>query len=300
MRYRSFGASGMAVSAISLALTDVTQASRQRMDWKGVVFDALENGINAFEIAGQDPAIMDGLAAALTAVERHMVFVAKRLGPTPIHGDDFSALGMTRMVEASLARTNLDYFDCVLLNDPAEDALTQESLESLIAMRERGQTRHIGIAGEGKAIDTYISTRKFDVLSMPYSLQSGWISRNRIREACDQNMTIMGYDFLPAALAEPPQKPSLPKRLFWGGSKSADEIKAEAYAFLHETYNWTAEEICLAYALTQPALATVQLTTEHAPRIAELAAIVERDMPPGLGPRIEMAKFGHGQVAARA
>lgn len=299
MRYRSFGSSGMAVSAISLSLTDVTQ-NRQRTDWKGVVFDALENGINTFEIAGQDPAILDGLAAALTAVDRHMVFVAKRLGPTPIHGDDFSALGMTRMVEASLARSNLEYFDAVLLNDPAEDALTKEGLDSLMAIRERGQIRHIGIAGEGKAIDTYISTRKFDVLCMPYSLQSGWISRNRIREACDHNMTIMGYDFLPAALAAPPEKPTLPKRLFWGGKKTPEDLKAEAYSFLYDTYGWSAEEIALAYALTQPALATVQLTTDQAPRIAELAAIAEREMPPGLAPRIEMARFGNGQVAARA
>ncbi|MEI7932247.1 MAG: aldo/keto reductase [Alphaproteobacteria bacterium] len=299
MRYRSFGTSGMAISAISLALTDLTQG-RQRMDWKGLVFDALENGINAFEIVGQDPAISDGLAAALTSIDRHMVFIAKRLGPTPIHGDDFSALGMTRALEASLARTGLDYFDAVLLNDPAEDALTQEGLEALLAIRERGQTRHIGIAGESKAIDTYISTRKFDVLSMPYSLQSGWISRNRIREACDQNMTIIGYDFLPAVLAAPPEKPLIPKRLFWGGPKSADELKVEAYAFLHEVYGWSAEEIALAYAMTQPALASVQLTTEHAPRLSELAAIAERDMPPGLSPRIEMARFGNGQVAARA
>ncbi len=299
MRYRSFGSNSMAISAISLSLTDVTQ-NRQRMDWKGLVFDALENGINAFEIAGQDPAITDGLAAALSSVDRHLVFVAKRLGPTPLHGNDFSALGMTRMIESSLARSGLDYFDAVLLNDPAEDALSLESLESLHTMRERGQTRHIGISGEGNAIDTYISTRKFDVLSIPYSLQSGWISRNRIREACDQSMTIMGYDFLPATLAHPPQKTILPRRLFWGGQKSSDEVKAEAYAFLHEVHGWSAEEICLAYALTQPALATVQLTTEHAPRLAELAAIAERDMPPGLGPRIEMAKFGHGQVAARA
>ena len=46
MRYRSFGSNSMAISAISLSLTDVTQ-NRQRMDWKGLVFDALENGINA-------------------------------------------------------------------------------------------------------------------------------------------------------------------------------------------------------------------------------------------------------------
>jgi aryl-alcohol dehydrogenase-like predicted oxidoreductase len=300
MRYRPFGKSGMAISAISLALTDVGEG-RQRVDWKGLIFDALENGINAFEIVGQDPGIIDGLAAALDSIERHLVFVSKRLGPTLSGENDFSAIGMARTVQAVLARTGLDYFDAVLLNDPAEDALSQEALEMLKSLRDDGEARHIGITGEGKAVDAYISSRNFDVLCMPYSLQSGWISRNRIREACDHNMTIMGYEFLPASLAEPPsERPILSRRLFWGGPKSAEEIKAEAYAFLHETYGWSAEEIALAYALTQPALATVQLTTDQASRICELAAIAERDMPPGLAPRIEMARFGNGQVAARA
>ena len=112
-------------------------------------------------------------------------------------------------------------------------------------------------------------------------------------------MAIMGYDPLPAMLAAPPEKPLI-QRLWWGGKKTADDLRADAYAFLHETYGWTAEEIALAYAMTQPALASVQINTDSAERIEALCAVCERDMPPGLAPRIEMARFGEGQVQQRA
>ncbi len=299
MRYRPFGAANMAISAVSIAMTD-SPLMRSKADWRGLVYRALENGVNAFEIVGQNPTILEGLTEALDSIERHLIFVAKRLGPTPTGGSDFSPEGLSRTVEATLARTGLEYLDAVLLNDPSEAALSKEALEALTAMRDQGRTRQIGITGEGPAIDAYISSGKFDVLSMPYSLQSGWISRNRIRDAVDHNMAIMGYGFQPAAFVTPPGKSILPKRLMWGAGKKDDDANVDAYGFLHDTFGWTAEEICLAYALTQPALATVQLTAENAPRLAELAAIPERDMPPGLAPRIEMARFGNMPNQARA
>ena len=299
MRYRPFGAANMAISVVSLTLTD-SPHGRARFDWKGLVYGALENGINAFEIVGQDPAILDGLAEALQSIDRHLVFVAKRLGPTPTGGNDFSAMGMVRTVEATIARCGFDYLDAVMLNDPSEEALTKDALDALIAMRDDGQARQIGITGEGPAIDAYISSGKFNVLSMPYNLTSGWISRNRIRDAVDQNMAIMGYGFLPVALSAPASKPLIPRRLLWNAKADEAQAHLDTYAFLHETYNWTAEEICLAYALTQPALATVQITPDHASRLAELAAVPERDMPPGLAPRIEMARFGNMPSQAQA
>ncbi len=300
MRYRPFGAANMAISAVSIALTD-SPLMRSKADCRGLVYRAMENGINAFEIVGQNPAILEGLTEAMESIERHLLFVAKRLGPTPTGGSDFTPGGLVRTVEATLARTGLDYLDAVLLNDPSEEALSKDALEAMTDMRSQGRTRQIGITGEGPAIDAYISSGKFDVLSMPYSLQSGWISRNRIRDAVDHNMAIMGYGFMPAAFAAPPSKSILPKRLLWGAGKSEeDKATADAYSFLHDTYGWTAEEICLAYALTQPALATVQLTAENAVNLTELAAIPERDMPPGLAPRIEMARFGNMPTQAQA
>ena len=89
MRYRPFGVTGTAVSAVSLALTDV-QRRMSASDWTRLVYQALENGVNCFEIVGQDPAIQDGLAQGVKTLDRHLIFVALRLGSTGNRTRDFS------------------------------------------------------------------------------------------------------------------------------------------------------------------------------------------------------------------
>jgi hypothetical protein len=79
-------------------------------------------------------------------------------------------------------------------------------------------------------------------------------------------------------------------------------IPHDHYAFLDETANWTAEEICLSYALTEPALASVQVTSIEPELLTKLADVPDRDLPNGLGSRVEMARFGAAgkPVAAKA
>lgn len=299
MRYRPFGSTEMAVSAVSLALIDGA-IRRDLAGWRTLTYEALENGINAFEIVGQDPLIADGLAEGLQSIDRHLAFVALRIGRTATGGADFTPEGLSRTIQALLARTGIEYLDALLLNDPAEESLSNEALETLVALRNRGIVRQIGVAGESPAIDFYISSGKFDVLATGYSLFSGWGTRNRIRDAVDRNMAIIGYGFCPPQIGTEPERPGLlPRKLFWGAKPEPAAPESSAYAFLHDTGNWTAEEICLAFALTQPALATVQVTSDQAPRLAELAASAERELPPGLAPRIEMARFG-GPLQQRA
>jgi hypothetical protein len=72
------------------------------------------------------------------------------------------------------------------------------------------------------------------------------------------------------------------------------------YAFLENTSNWKSEELCLAYALTEPCLASVQIVADRADRLESLAAITERDLPPGVGAQIEMARFSPQAAADRA
>jgi hypothetical protein len=75
-----------------------------------------------------------------------------------------------------------------------------------------------------------------------------------------------------------------------------------SYAFLDRTHGWDAEEICIAYALTEPALATVQIEPASIARLEQLAQIPDREMPPGLAAQIEMARFSpeHGQAQRSA
>ena len=303
MRYRPLGVTGMSVSAVSLALQD-TDGRNRPADWRALVYAALENGVNAFEVVGRHPSIAEGLVQALQAVERRLVFVAWRLGATQSHTGamtrDFSPNGLRYSIDSVLTRTGLDYLDAVILDDPRADELPTPALDALRDIRDAGQTRMLGVAGEDDAIDAYIATGAFDILATPFNLTSGWKQRLRLKAAVEHDMGVIGYDHHPHHLRgshAPASKPSI-----WG-ARAKPLAGMGTYAFLDGTPGWQAEELCLAYALTEPCLASVQLVAdrpERVERVASLAAIAERDLPPGLGAQIEMARFGPAPVSRAA
>lgn len=289
MRYRPFAHYDMSVSAVSLALTD-DFGPRTTDDWMELVVEALEAGINSFEIQGRHPAIAQGFSQALMAVERRLVLAGLRLGPRSIP-DQYAAHAfkphiIQAAVQSVLARTQLGYLDLLLLDDPGDADLPPQSLALLKDLKARGVIRYIGIAGEGEPIDAYISTGAFDALALPFNMASGWRSRLRLRAAQAHEMAVLGYDPCPSALQ--PKTQDRPRRGLWGRRPPQE---ADPYGFLGATPGWTVEEICLAFALTEPSLATVQVVAEDVERIRSLATAADRDLPAGLAAQIEMARI---------
>jgi len=70
------------------------------------------------------------------------------------------------------------------------------------------------------------------------------------------------------------------------------------YAFLAATRGWSAEQLCVAYALTEPAISTVQMPVETRERLTELAAAADRDLPSTVSAQIEMARFSEKDTQA--
>lgn len=292
MRFRPLGGSGMAVSAVSLKLIDV-QSRNTPQAWVQLIYSAFENGINAFEVVGRQPALVEGFGQAMQAVERRLVFVALRLGlavsPAGATLRNFSPESLMVQLESFLSRTHLDYVDAVILDDPQVEELSPQALDGLKAMREAGRARMLGVAGEDSAIDAYISTRAFDLLCTPFSLVSGWKERLRLKAAMERDMAVIGYNFYPEQFhggAVPQQKKGL-----LGGGGAHPLAGAGTYAFLDRTPNWSREAICLAYALTEPSLASVQILADRPDHIQALAEVTELDLPPGASAQIEMARF---------
>ncbi len=299
MRYRPLGVTGTVVSAASLVLADSPARARPQ-DWEQLVYAALENGINSFEVVGRDPGITEGLARAVHAIERNLVFIAWRMGKShPLNGQphrDFSPEGLQRGVEAVLARTGFSYLDAIILDDPVSEELSPHALGKLKDYRATGRVRTLGVAGQDGAMDAYITTGAFDILCSPFSLVSGWKERLRLKAAIAQNMAIIGYEFHPERFQRGQAGAGVPKPGQGGAHALAG---AGTYAFLDRTPGWTAEALCLAYALTEPSLASIQIVTDRPDQIAALAAVTERDLPPGVAAQIEMARFSPAPEAQR-
>ena len=256
-------------------------------DWQAFLYAAFECGINAFEIVGRHPALIEGLGLALEAIERRLVFVALRLGGNP--GRDFSPDGMRHLIDSVITRTGMDYLDAVILDDPHSEELSPYALEMLRGIRQSGRARMLGVGGQDDAIDAYLSIGAFDLLRSPFSLTSGWKDRLRLKAAMEHDMGVFGYGYHPEGLISAPaaaRKPSL-----FGGGRANPLEGIGGYGFLHEMQNWTSEELCLAYALTEPALASVQISVDSTDQLEALSAVSERGLPPGLGAQIEMARF---------
>jgi aryl-alcohol dehydrogenase-like predicted oxidoreductase len=291
MRYRPIAPEGGIISAISLSLRG--DPARRPGDWVSLIYAALENGISGFDVREPDLALADGLREAFSGVDRRLAFVSWRLGMRPdgqgIAGD-FSADTLTGQIRAALGRTGLDQLDAVMLVDPEDDTPPAEAMEALNQCKSDGLVRLVGVTGESDAIDGQIASGVFDLLQTPFNLMSGWRERHRVRTAGSRDMSVIGYRTYPDAL----------RGLSGQASPESGNPLAGVgtYAFMEITHGWRPEEICLAYALTEPALASVLVVANTAGEVERLASVVERDMPPGLAAQIEMARFSSDPAPA--
>lgn len=271
MRYRPYGKSGHVVSAVSLLLDSADRRSAR--DWRNLILSAMELGINAFEIAGDAPALIEGAADALGDVERNLLFLAWR--PTSLPSEP------GQVVEALLARTGLGYLDLLNFDDlpPSADVLTR--------LKQTRWVRSYGLTGDDEDTDLLIASGAFDALTTSYSPVSGWRDRNRLKSAAERDMAVIARDIWPEAM-QPKAKLFKAPVL---GRKANPLAGIGGYNFLESTPGWSAEDICLAYVLTEPAVTTVRFSVDRIDRLARLAAVSDCDLPTGVAAQIEMARF---------
>jgi len=308
MRYRPFGRSGKSVSDLTLNLGERTLA-RGRMSGPALVTEAMEHGINSFHLETPDPVLGELVGRAIAGVDRRLLFVATRVGNLRHRGEiarDLTPAGVTSAIDGLLVSSGLDHLDLVLLDQPGEEELSHATLSALKVLRASGKVQMLGVAGSGEVMDAYVSTNAFDVLATPYNVHASWTTRNRIRAALERDMAVIGYDYFPQSLSSPRkiEEAGQPKRGLFGWKRDAP-TRSDPYfkgvgtfAFLYQTPNWTAEEICLAYALSEPTIATALINTTDSDHLARLADLPDRTMPPGLPAQIEMARVSMGSSQA--
>lgn len=275
MRYRPFGATyGMAVSVVSLLLDDTSRKSAR--DWRELIEAAMAVGVNSFMLAGQGDSLLDGLAQAIAGVERRLIFLGWR---APAIGNlDHSA-------DMILRHLDTDYLDLAVVED-------LDQVEFARTLKHSRKVRQIGIAGSGETLDLALRRGGIDCLIAPYSLTSMGMERVRLKTASEANIPVIARDICPAELTGEDKPGLIPKGWF----KKKPKIAARsAYHFLEGTHGWTGEEICLAYALFEPSVTSVQMQADDIERLTRLAAVPERELPTGVAAQIEMARFSGQQ-----
>lgn len=288
MRYRPFARTGMAVSVLSLELNGENDRHKPS-DWRDIVHAAFEEGVNAFEMVNPSPALMTGFAEGVQAVRRSLLFIGLRADPS-IDGPRFQA-----WVRQVIAEGRLGYIDMLALN--AGVTANEELLAAAILLREADVARQLAVAGAGELILEDVASDLFDAIISQFSLLSGWRDRNLVRQAMERQMGVIGRHPCPPeleALLESAQQKAKP-----GWFKKPQPLAGVGtYAFLGSTPGWSAEQLCLAYALTEPSLATVQMAATDRKHVVQLAGVTDKDLPSAVSAQIEMARFS-ADAAAR-
>lgn len=278
MRYRPFGVAGQTVSAVTVPLGERPDGEAARLR---LIYAALEAGVNAFEL--RDPTAAAALGQALQVIERRMLVVSLRIGGR--HRLDQAAL--LSAVEQPLLSGRLQRFDAVVVEDPHR--LTESGWRTLAAVRDAGRTRLVGVTGED--VTEALARAEPDLLVTPYHLGSAWTARNRMVEAAAARRTLVGEGYHPSFEGAAADGASPRRGLFSLFQKPAPIEKVSGYEFLRRTSGWAADEICLAYALTEPSLASILLDASTPEDVERLAGVTERELPTGLAAQIEMARF---------
>ncbi len=277
MRYRPYTSAGLSSSAVTLSLRPgLTTAEAYRL-----VCTALECGINSFSFATDDVGAAEAIRQAVVLVGRRVLILMLRL--------DLDGPPFERQVRTALAASGATYLDAIMLDQPALGILSRAELAELEAIRDARLTTRLALAGDAPITDEYLPQIDFDVLAIRYNICSGWPERNLLKHAAQRGMTILGYGPHIDPAEPPPASPVIRglARLI----RRPQMASAEVYAFLDQTHGWTGPQITLAYALTEPGLASVIVEPDTPGALESLSQAVERELPAGVAAQIEIARF---------
>lgn len=206
---------------------------------------------------------------------------------------------MIRVLQDALRQTGLRWIDYLVIEDPQPGEISSSFLLTIEAARQAKRLRYVGVAGASETIDELIESGGVHVYASQFNLRADWKTRSRLKAAAQAGMIVTGYDYHPLVVKQAGWNSDptdlAPRRVGLMGfvgvrQKPVAVERTGPYAFLDHVRGWTADQVCLAYALNEPGLAGVRVTTTDPAELAALASVVEREMPNGLPAQIELAR----------
>jgi aryl-alcohol dehydrogenase-like predicted oxidoreductase len=293
MRYRPFGRSGLALSTIGLRLSFDKLGGNHALLHK-LIISALENGINTYHFDSTDTAFLKSAAEAFSVVDRKLLFVsvnAHEAGHFPDR-NTYALPSLKERLRGVIKDTGLLWIDLLNFAQPGATALPDDSLNFLHSLQKSKMLRYLGGGGETDDIADLIQSGEFNVIMTSFDIDSSWDKRRRIDDAMTRNMNVIAADFFPAMYRkESDVVPKAARRGFFGGKAKNPLAGAGTHAFLHQTPDWTPEQLCLGYALSQPSMSCILIDADSPEHLESLADVPERHLPSSVPAQIEMARF---------
>ncbi|PNY10385.1 L-galactose dehydrogenase-like protein, partial [Trifolium pratense] len=167
MELRELGRTGLKLSSVGFGASPLGNVfgSVSEQQANASVRLAFQSGINFFDTSPYYGGTLSekvlGKALKALNVPRSEYIVATKCGRYA-EGFDFSAERVTRSVDESLERLQLDYVDILQCHDiefGSLDQIVNETIPALQKLKEAGKTRFIGITGLPLEVFTYVLDR---------------------------------------------------------------------------------------------------------------------------------------------
>ncbi len=293
MRYRPFGHSGIALSAIGLRL-DVDHLRKNFGLAEKLVMTALENGINTYHFDGSDPAFLREMAALFTLVDRKLLFISVAPDAPGKPGDlaGYTMPAMKERLREVIKGSGFQWIDLLMFGQPGVAYMQDDSFSFVRDLRRARMVRYVGATADTDDIRPLVASRQFNVIKTGFDIDSTWEKRHQIDHAIHSDLCVIGADTFPEIYRKASNVVPVEARRGWFGGKPKDPLAgAGSHAFLHQTADWTPEELCLGYALSLPSLSCILIDAETTEKVETLAQVPERHLPSSVPAQIEMARF---------
>ena len=301
MLYRQLGLSGIALSAIALRLNwECVKHNKGLMSQ--MIVAALEGGINHFHFDYACPNLMRLASDIFSTLERRLLFIGltAHSDKTRPEAMSYTLNPLRERMRMVLFETGLTHIDHLMFDNPQIRGFSHESFDFLQQLRASKKVKYLGVDAPEEQIQTYADNRQFQILRTQFDLDTSWEKRHRLDRVLAANIAIFGHDYFPSAYHNQNDLIDLGGLNFWPFGKPKHVAKPGTYAFLHQTRDWTAEELCLSYALNQSALTCVYIEAQGIDRLEKLMTIPERYLPSSVPAQIEMARFASANNKKRA
>ncbi len=153
MSFRNCGASGLALSAISLGSWETFGGYVGAELARGCIFRAFNLGVTHFDLAnvyGTPPGRAEIIVGrTLREMPREEIVISTKAGfqtwPGP-YGEGASRKALITSLEHSLKRTGLDYFDIFYSHRPDPNTPLEETLRALDQLVRQGKVLYLGLS----------------------------------------------------------------------------------------------------------------------------------------------------------
>jgi aryl-alcohol dehydrogenase-like predicted oxidoreductase len=170
MELRTFGRTGLQVSALGLGGAAMAEARLTPDEARNLLDVALDSGLTMVDTAEcyqwQDgPPSEDLLGHALAGRRDRVVLCTKCGHGSGLPQEDWTPELITASIDRSLQRLRTDRVDVIHLHTCDEATLRQgDAIAALLAARDAGKTRFVGYSGDGSAMVYAIGLGIFDTL----------------------------------------------------------------------------------------------------------------------------------------